>query len=67
MSSDEQPSEQHYRVLVAVEGGNGGTHEFETSAADAVAAAVYTARCLHQLDPHGRIARLHVTPTGQGR
>lgn len=59
MSGDGQRT---YRVLVSVDGGNGGTHECETSADDALAAVTYVARFLHQVDPHARIERIHVGP-----
>lgn len=56
-------SERTYRVLLSVEGGNGGTHECETSAPDALAAITYLARFLHQVDPQARIERIHAGPT----
>lgn len=55
--------ERTYRVLVSVEGGNGGTHEYETSAPDALAAITYLAGFLHQVDPQARIERIHAGPT----
>lgn len=54
---------RHYRVLIAVTGGDAGTHEFDTYASDAVAAVTAVARSIGRLDPLGRIDRIHASPT----